>query len=200
MENNTFKGTLFGGFKREDVIDYIAKTSAASGERIAALEADVDKLLAQEKELRAHLAAVEAEKAALAASLADAKEELSKVQSSYAGCENARAKLFDEVSTLRREVALLRPQAEEYGNVKSHIADIELLARQRAEALEFDTRAKINAMMDDCRSRYDDALAVLSASCAKISGELYKANGAISALPGALEELRETLNGLKAEE
>ena len=68
MENNTFKGTLFGGFKREDVIDYIAKTSAASGERIAALEADVDKLLAQEKELRAHLAAVEAEKAALAAS------------------------------------------------------------------------------------------------------------------------------------
>ena len=30
MENNTFKGSLFGGFNREDVIDYIKKTSAES--------------------------------------------------------------------------------------------------------------------------------------------------------------------------
>ena len=44
MENNTFKGTLFGGFNREDVISYITKTSAQANERIAALEADIDKL------------------------------------------------------------------------------------------------------------------------------------------------------------
>ena len=52
MENNTFKGSLFGGFNREDVIDYIKKTSAESTARIESLEGDIDKLCAQEQELR----------------------------------------------------------------------------------------------------------------------------------------------------
>ena len=52
MENNTFKGSLFGGFNREDVIDYIRKTSAESTARIESLEGDIDKLCAQEQELR----------------------------------------------------------------------------------------------------------------------------------------------------
>ena len=47
MENNTFKGSLFGGFNREDVIDYIKKTSAESTARIESLEGDIDKLCAQ---------------------------------------------------------------------------------------------------------------------------------------------------------
>lgn len=40
MENNTFKGSLFGGFNREDVIDYIKKTSAESTARIESLEGE----------------------------------------------------------------------------------------------------------------------------------------------------------------
>ena len=47
MENNTFKGSLFGGFNREDVIDYIKKTSAESTARIESLEGDIDKLCAR---------------------------------------------------------------------------------------------------------------------------------------------------------
>lgn len=45
MENNTFKGSLFGGFNREDVIDYIKKTSAESTARIESLEGDIDQAL-----------------------------------------------------------------------------------------------------------------------------------------------------------
>jgi len=57
MENNTFKGSLFGGFNREDVIDYIKKTSAESTARIESLEGDIDKLCAQEQELRTQVCA-----------------------------------------------------------------------------------------------------------------------------------------------
>ena len=200
MENNTFKGTLFGGFKREDVIDYITKASAESNARISALEADVNNLLSQEKALRTELATAQAEKDALLTELEETREELSRAKSSYAGCESDRAKLFDEVTALRRETAVLRPQAEEYASVKAHIADIELLARQRAEALEADTRAKVTATLDTCRSHYNDALAVLSETCARISGELYQADKAVSALPSAMEALREELNALKIDE
>ena len=59
MENNTFKGSLFGGFNREDVIDYIKKTSAESTARIESLEGDIDKLCAQEQELRTQVSTLQ---------------------------------------------------------------------------------------------------------------------------------------------
>ena len=62
MENNTFKGSLFGGFNREDVIDYIKKTSAESTARIESLEGDIDKLCAQEQELRTQVSTLRGEK------------------------------------------------------------------------------------------------------------------------------------------
>ena len=52
MENNTFKGSLFGGFNREDVIDYIKKTSAESTARIESRAGDIDTRCALEQELR----------------------------------------------------------------------------------------------------------------------------------------------------
>ena len=61
MENNTFKGSLFGGFNREDVIDYIKKTSAESTARIESLEGDIDKLCAQEQELRTQVSTLRGE-------------------------------------------------------------------------------------------------------------------------------------------
>ena len=63
MENNTFKGSLFGGFNREDVIDYIKKTSAESTARIESLEGDIDKLCAQEQELRTQVSTLRGENA-----------------------------------------------------------------------------------------------------------------------------------------
>ena len=41
MENNSFKSSLFGGFRRKDVIAYIEKAASESGKRITALEAEI---------------------------------------------------------------------------------------------------------------------------------------------------------------
>ena len=38
MENNTFKGSLFGGFRRQDVMDYIEKASRESAELLQSQE------------------------------------------------------------------------------------------------------------------------------------------------------------------
>ena len=43
----------------------------------------------------------------------------------------------------KQNLTTLRAQAEEYGRVKAHIADIELSARERADALDAATRAQI---------------------------------------------------------
>lgn len=75
MENNTFKGSLFGGFNREDVIDYIKKTSAESTARIESLEGDIGKLCAQEQELRTQVSTLRGENDRLTQEHSDAAAE-----------------------------------------------------------------------------------------------------------------------------
>ncbi|MBR7146491.1 MAG: hypothetical protein IKD11_02080 [Oscillospiraceae bacterium] len=185
MENNTFKGTLFGGFNREDVISYITKTSAASNERIAALEADIDKFCRQEQEMRAQLDGVLGEKEAL-------ERELAALRAAAA----ERDVLAAEVEALRAEVDTLRPQAEEYAKVKSHIAGIELEARQRNDELDRITRERLAALVGECRSKCDAVLSTLTGTCANISGEMQRLDAAVSSLPGNFDELRGNLEHL----
>ena len=48
-----------------------------------------------------------------------------------------------ERKRLLSELDELRPQVEEYGRAKAHIADIELSARERADALDAATRERL---------------------------------------------------------
>ncbi len=196
MESNTFKGTLFGGFNREDVISYITKTSAASNERITALEADIDKFCRQEQELRTQITEALTEKEALERELTALKEEAETLRASLAEAESARSALSAEAEALRSEVSALRPQAEEYAKVKSHIAGIELEARQRNDELDRVTRERLAALVGECRSKCDAVLSTLGGTCASISGEMQRIDAAVSSLPGNFDELRTGLDGL----
>ena len=146
MENNTFKGSLFGGFNREDVIDYIKKTSAESTARIESLEGDIDKLCAQEQELRTQVSTLRgendtaAERDTLRAALDTANDELTALR---AEAEALRA----ENASLRAENDKLRPMAEQYSTIKEHLAGIELDAHQRAEEYERSVHERLAAMI-----------------------------------------------------
>ena len=76
MENNTFKSVTFGGFAKQDVIDYIEKTareSAAVQEKLRqeneGLKAEVESLRSQATGLRAQLDALHMEHERLTAEL-----------------------------------------------------------------------------------------------------------------------------------
>lgn len=185
MENNTFKGTLFGGFNREDVIAYITKTSAQANERIMALEADIDKFCRQEQEMRTQLDGVLGEKEAL-------EREITALRIAA----EERDTLAAEAEALRAEVDALRPQAEEYAKVKSHIAGIELEARQRCDELERVTRERLAALIDECRGKCGAVLSTLGNTCTSVSGEMKRLDAAVSALPENFEQLRASLDGL----
>ncbi len=196
MENSTFKGTLFGGFNREDVISYITKTSAASNERIAALETDIDKFCRQEQELRTQITEALSAKESLERELNALKAEAETLRASLAEAESARSALSAEAEALRGEVAELRPQAEEYAKVKSHIAGIELEARQRNDELDRVTRERLSALVGECRSKCDAVLSTLTDTCASISGEMQRIDAAVTSLPGNFEALRAGLDDL----
>ena len=223
---NTFKSSVFGGFNRDDVIRYIEKTALESKQQLEALEQESDGLCRENAELRDKLAAAERERDSLKESYATAsgaqealKKGLTAAQETIA---ELRAQLEDttqkaafaqkeherlraaqkaeherEMKKLQEELAALRAQAEEYSRVKAHIADIELSARERADALDAATRAKLQAYIASCTSQCAQVLATLGSTCESVSSTLRHADEAVSRLPGAFTTLEGQLDELK---
>ena len=223
---NTFKSSVFGGFNRDDVIRYIEKTALESKQQIESLEQESDGLCRENAELRDKLAAAERERDQLAESydtasgaqealkkgLTAAQETIAELRAqledttqkaAFAQKEHERLRAAQkaeherEMKKLQDELAALRPQVEEYGRVKSHIADIELSARERADALDAATRAKLQAYIASCTSQCAQVLATLGSTCESVSTALRHADEAVSRLPGAFTTLEGQLDELK---
>ena len=105
--------------------------------------------------------------------------------------------LEQERKRLLSELDELRPQVEEYGRVKAHIADIELSARERADALDAATRERLQAMIAACRGHCEQVLSTLGATCESVSNELKRADAAVAQLPEAFTTLEGQLDELK---
>lgn len=223
---NTFKSSVFGGFNRDDVIRYIEKTALESKQQIESLEQESDGLCRENAELRDKLAAAERERDKLAESydtasgaqealkkgLTAAQETIAELRAqledttqkaAFAQKEHERLRAAQkaeherEMKKLQEELAALRAQAEEYGRVKAHIADIELSARERADALDAATRAKLQACIASCTSQCAQVLATLGSTCESVSSALRHADEAVSRLPGAFTTLEGQLDELK---
>ncbi len=223
---NTFKSSVFGGFNRDDVIRYIEKTALESKQQIESLEQESDGLCRENAELRDKLAAAERERDKLAESydtasgaqealkkgLTAAQETIAELRAqledttqkaAFAQKEHERLRAAQkaeherEMKKLQEELAALRAQAEEYGRVKAHIADIELSARERADALDAATRAKLQAYIASCTSQCAQVLATLGSTCESVSSALRHADEAVSRLPGAFTTLEGQLDELK---
>ena len=223
---NTFKSSVFGGFNRDDVIRYIEKTALESKQQIESLEQESDGLCRENAELRDKLAAAERERDSLKESydtasgaqealkkgLTAAQETITELRAqledttqkaAFAQKEHERLRAAQkaeherEMKKLQEELAALRAQAEEYSRVKAHIADIELSARERADALDAATRAKLQAYIASCTSQCAQVLATLGSSCESVSSALRHADEAVSQLPGAFTTLEGQLDELK---
>ena len=136
----------------QETISELRAQIEEGAQKLASAKADCD------RQLKAKEEAAEQRIAELAAQHA---ERLS-------AAEQERKRLLSELDELR-------PQVEEYGRVKAHIADIELSARERAEQV----------------------LSTLGATCESVSSELKRADAAVAQLPEAFTTLEGQLDELK---
>lgn len=114
----------------QETISELRAQIEEGAQKLASAKADCDRQLkAKEEAAEQRIAELEAQHA----------ERLS-------AAEQERKRLLSELDELR-------PQVEEYGRVKAHIADIELSARERADALDAATRERFQAMIAACRGR-----------------------------------------------
>ena len=201
MDSNTFRSAAFGGFNRADVIAYIERTAKESAAQIRQLQEENDRLTKESGDLREQLAAAGSAQEELSSSLQMESDSL-------AAAEETLASLRTEAETLRTELAALRGERDRlsaesealraqlggYDSVKSHIADIELAARARADALEAETRERMGDVLEACRVQFEQTISALSSACANVSRQLTLSNESIAALPAAFDALRERLS------
>ena len=158
----------------QETISELRAQIEEGAQKLASAKADCDRQLkAKEEAAEQRIAELEAQHA----------ERLS-------AAEQERKRLLSELDELR-------PQVEEYGRVKAHIADIELSARERADALDAATRERLQAMIAACRGHCEQVLSTLSATCESVSNELKRADAAVAQLPEAFTTLEGQLDELK---
>ena len=119
--NTNFKTALFGGFDREDVVNYIQQISRESQQRISALETENQDLQERNRAMDAEL------------------NTLRRAVLENSAAADTCLQLQTQLRELQKETEYLRAQAAEYQSLKDHIADIEISAHRRTE--EFRAKA-----------------------------------------------------------
>lgn len=197
MDNYSIKSVTFGGFDKQDVIQYI--------ERSAQEAAGIQKKLQEENDgLRERLAASEQEAAALRSQMEELSARQDALQAELQREADARQALEPlkpleaEVARLTAEVNALRPDAEAYAQFRERIGAIECEARKRAADLEIATAAQLRRTLDLFREQYQVLMSTFESTAAHVNGELRKVEVNLTQLPRAMDQAGAELNHLAA--
>lgn len=176
MENKSFKSVAFGGFDKEEVIQYIqqaAQEAAAAQETLARENAD---LRAENSTLKEQLAQCTRERENAAREDGERHEK--------------------EVSALKAELEKLRPDAEAYQKVRDQVGDIECQARKRACELEASTTQRLNELVSNVQKQYQGMARAFNITAEQLTAELRKVEVNLSQLPRAMDQTGTELNDL----
>lgn len=219
MTDHQFRNAMFGGFNRQDVLDFLTSSAEKTNEELNSMKERCEDL---EKDLERS----QEESAALKEQLDQAVRERDefKHQAEQLTIEIARVSTADqakgaeldrkntELSQAQAELAELRalvnkisPDAEAYAAIKDRTAGMELEAHRRAQSVE--ARAKIMAgdlqrqmeqWMAKVEQQYTDLRTEVESSVERANQQILAASGSLSRINGLLEEQQTALKGVVA--
>ncbi|MEG1594624.1 MAG: hypothetical protein RR350_09435 [Oscillibacter sp.] len=194
MENSTFRSVAFGGFAKEDVVQYIEKTAQEAASLQETLQKENDSLRDSSAALSAQLAQTQAQLDALTAQCSQLRADLDRETALRQDLEPCKP----ETLRLAREVEALRPDAEAYCQFRQRIGDIECEARKRAADLEASTIAKLEGVVSAFQSQYQELMTSFDATASHVTGELRKVEVNLAQLPRAMDQAGAELKELSA--
>ena len=209
-----FRGAVFGGFRREDVLRYIEETDrnyhehteslqnslTESQTALAELRAQNDQLMAKNAELLERLGEMTLDADQIRAKLDDIEKGFT-MQTAEIEAQSARAAaLAEENDRLTEENAKLSEKCGEYAASKDKIAEMELSAYRRAKQLEDDAKnelAKLRRqsmdMIDQVKRQIDAAKETYSAVLARSQAESAEMARKASEVIGEIDRISSTL-------
>lgn len=138
--DHPFRNAAFGGFHRQDVLDYLEKTSQETLAQRQQLEQQLHQAQQNEHEQeqanqqsRAKLEQLQSEHEHMAAQFEQTQQALTQAQQQALQQAQQLEQLKQECDALHHQLSQLRPDAEAYAAIKDRAAGVELDAHHRAQ-------------------------------------------------------------------
>lgn len=188
VENKEFKfrTATFGGFQKQDVLNYLELSAKEHTDKLAELQKYLDEARNAESVLEERLSEQEQRMRALIEENQRLAAELTERDAELNQTAAERDALVGEAARLREKVERLEPSATAYETIKDRTAGIELEAHSRALNIEGEARRKSKKITDQMA----EWLKKFQGAYDRLQGEL---NGALAQ---AMEELHQTEKGL----
>lgn len=207
---NHFRTVMFGGFHKQDVLNYITRSSAQHQERDANLVQSAEQVQKELEELREKYEvseqqrkknAVDCERMsdALSQRTVELEELMRELHALKAEHEKASARLTEVEQVLPK----LQEDAGAYAELKDHTATIEMEAHRKAQQIIDQAQAKsdrIRSELEDWMRRVHNTYQFLRSDVAAtvnhLSGELERGLDALNGVGPSFRQHDETLNAL----
>ena len=187
--DHPFRSAAFGGFNRQDVLDYLEKTSAENGLRQRELQEKLEAAQEECRQLTVRTTEQEEQLAILRRDRDNLNQQLEQVQGALEESQGQGEAQEEELAALRRErdewkakAEALEPDASAYGILKERTAGVELEAHRRAQTVldQADAQAKelrrnMEQWMDRVEREYDALRSEVEATVSHAADKLEKA-------------------------
>lgn len=200
---NSFRGSVFGGFNRQDVLTYLERSAREHSQQVESLQKKLSQLSLDQNDKTTQLAGLSEKDAQLSSENQRLAEAL---ESARAELEEKRGRLSaaeEDLSVLRDRAAELEANAEAYIRLRDRTATIELDARNRAQIILNDAhtqadsiRAQVEDWLDRAETRYEHLRADIGATLSHAIGELARVQRALEQSSASFAEHDEALESL----
>jgi len=220
MSDNSiiFRSAVFGGFNRQDVLDYIEKKARAHADELNELRCALEQSRKELGEAREKLSAAEESIRQLQAESDTRKDELFRLREEHEKLISSNRELSDsaaakeaELASLRTERDLLekqlcdiRSQLDDIEQSKIRVANIELEAYARAKKIEDSAidnanlaRAALNNLFQDAKRRFDHTRNNAAQTFLRMSQELDRLKEVLEHLPESFDAISAEIEALK---
>ncbi|MBR2935383.1 MAG: hypothetical protein IKB79_07370 [Oscillospiraceae bacterium] len=140
--DNRFRSAAFGGFNRQDVMDYLERAAKEHDQQMEELRARLDQAQQETAQLRDQLTQAQEQ----------ARQARAELEQNTADRQNAQeqsdllVQTQEELTRLRGQIARLEPDAVAYAAIKERTAGIELEAHRRAQAIVDEAQAQVEQL------------------------------------------------------
>ena len=204
-QNGQFRSAAFGGFHRQDVLDYLEKLTQEKQE----LEAKLAEETKGRTQAESRLSQAESDAQAAREAQETMASELEYLRGEVEARSAALSQAEEEIKVLRAQVDTLRPGAESWEHIKEQAGSIEISAHERAQITIQDAHtqaAEIQAegakwvlgIQRDCDRLQTDLRASIRAAEAQLDAAKASFRQAERDMEGYQSSLSKLLSGLES--
>lgn len=207
---NRFRTVAFGGFHKQDVLNYITSASKEYQDQIADLKKRTETAQQEREELaqkaeREENARLEraAECEQLSAALTERTAALEQAERELAALKAEHEKAAERLAELEAKLPALEEDAAAYADLKDRTATIELEAHRKAQetveqaqAQAAKTRSELESWLRRVQDGYQRLRAGVTATVTQMTGELERGKQALEEAVPAFQQHDEALAGL----